>query len=110
MFLEGTIAKEWQSVQATYYLFIHSRKSTLRWASALIRKIWTVAWDQWEHRNRILHYKANAVSLEEIERIKLTIRQELSTGRCQLPKADAYLFRGTVNKILRRKVPQSDVA
>jgi hypothetical protein len=29
MFLEGTIAKEWQSVQATYYLFIHSRKSTL---------------------------------------------------------------------------------
>jgi hypothetical protein len=106
MFLKGTITKEWQTVQATYYLFIHSRKSTLRWASALIRKVWTVAWDQWEHRNGIIHGKAKEVSIEESERIKLTIRQEFSTGRCQLPKADAYLFLGTVDKILRRKVPQ----
>jgi len=105
-FLEGTIAIEWQSVQSTYYLFLQSRKTTLRWASALIRKTWEVAWDQWEHRNGILHGNSTIVTFEEIERIELNIRQEFSTGRCQLPKADAYLFRGTVEKILRRKVPQ----
>ena len=105
-FLEGTIVKNWQSIQATYYHFLQSRKTTLRWASALIRKSWEVAWDQWEHRNGILHDKDNAVSFEEIERITLNIRQEFATGRCQLPKGDAYLFRGTVDKLLRKKVHQ----
>jgi hypothetical protein len=70
-FLEGTIATEWQSVQATYYLFLQSSKTTLRWASALIRKTWEVAWDQWEYRN--------GITVEEIERIELTIHQEFST-------------------------------
>jgi hypothetical protein len=105
-FLEGTISKHWQPVQALYFLFTNSRKSTLRWASALIRKTWIVAWDQWEHRNGILHHKENNLTFDEIETIELKIRQEFSDGRCQLPQADAYLFRGTVNKILHRKIPQ----
>jgi hypothetical protein len=74
--------------------------------SALIRKTWTVAWDQWEHRNGILHDKENNLTFEEIETLELKIPQEFSDGRCQLPKADAYLFCGTVDKILRRKIPQ----
>jgi hypothetical protein len=82
------------------------QKTTLQWAYALIHKTWEVAWDQWEHRNRILHDNATIVTIEEIERIKLTICQEFSTGCCQLPKADTYLFKGNVEEILRRKVPQ----
>jgi hypothetical protein len=48
----------WESVRTDCRF--HSRGKSqevlgLRWVSALIRKLWTVAWDQWEHRNSILH-------------------------------------------------------
>jgi hypothetical protein len=99
---------EGMAIRSSYLLPIPtSKKTTLRWTSALIRKTWEVAWDQWEHRiNGILHDKSTRVTIEEIELIELTICQEFLTGRCQLPKADAYLFRGNVERFLRRKVPQ----
>jgi hypothetical protein len=53
-FLEGGLALYWQFAQQTYFKSIGSKKPG-RWVSALLRKLWTVAWDQWEHRNSILH-------------------------------------------------------
>jgi hypothetical protein len=50
LFLEGGLAVDWQFAQQRYFKPLRSMKSGRRWVSALIRKLWTVAWDQWEHR------------------------------------------------------------
>ena len=45
----------WAEVQHSWYLLLKKRNTGLRWASQLIRKLLNIAWDQWEHRNRINH-------------------------------------------------------
>ncbi|MFN9979508.1 MAG: hypothetical protein ACK53Y_06325, partial [bacterium] len=42
---------------------IGSRRTGKRWVIELIKKLWHIAWDLWEHRNGILH-KQNNISLE----------------------------------------------
>jgi hypothetical protein len=54
-FTFGNISVLWQEIQAHYFRERGKQNSGLRWTSALIQKIWQVAWDQWEHRNAILH-------------------------------------------------------
>jgi hypothetical protein len=56
-FIEGCPSHGWQSSQQQYYEFLCSRITGLRWLSALIHKLWQVAWDMWEHRNGVLHDK-----------------------------------------------------
>jgi hypothetical protein len=43
----GNISVLWQDIQAQYFQEIGKQNSGLRWTSALIHKIWQVAWDQW---------------------------------------------------------------
>jgi hypothetical protein len=54
-FLEGGLAFDWQFAQQRYFKSLRSMQSGRRWVSALIHKLWTVDWDQWEHRNSVLH-------------------------------------------------------
>ena len=49
--LEGCLSLEWQGVQQHYYLWMGIRKTGRRWLSSLIKKLWEIAWDQWDHRN-----------------------------------------------------------
>jgi hypothetical protein len=57
--LEGWASFEWSIAQQEYYKLIGSLKSGKRWMIALIKKLWLIAWDMWEHRNGILHEKEN---------------------------------------------------
>jgi hypothetical protein len=58
-FFEGWVHKEWDVLQTRYLSEISSRRSGKRWTSALISKMWDVAWDLWEHRNAVYHHKSN---------------------------------------------------
>jgi hypothetical protein len=53
--VEGWISIEWRQRQAHYFTANNKRNSVRRWVSALILKIWEIAWDLWEHRNGIEH-------------------------------------------------------
>ena len=57
--IKGWISRHWQDHQEKYLKGIKSRKSAKRWSTELIRKLWDIAWDQWEHRNGILHAVEN---------------------------------------------------
>jgi hypothetical protein len=63
-FLEGWIGIEWEATQQAYYNLTRSKKSGKRWFVSLIKKMWEVAWDLWEHRNGIAHSKDHAESEE----------------------------------------------
>jgi hypothetical protein len=58
-FFEGWVHKEWEVIQTKYLNEISSRRSGKRWTSALISKMWDVAWDLWEHRNAVYHHTSN---------------------------------------------------
>jgi hypothetical protein len=45
-FMFGNISVLWQEIQAQYFREIGKQNSGLRWTSALIQKIWQVAWYQ----------------------------------------------------------------
>jgi hypothetical protein len=61
-FLEGRPSVGWSEVQHRYYEFLDGRRTGLRWLTALIQKLWDVAWDMWDHRNRVLHDQEHSVA------------------------------------------------
>jgi hypothetical protein len=51
---EGWLSREWTNAQQAYYHVTKSRQTGKCWTIALIKKLWEIAWDLWEHRNRSL--------------------------------------------------------
>jgi hypothetical protein len=54
-FIEGIISDYWQNQQEEYYQHIQSKKSGLQWEIKIIRKLWIIAWEIWQHRNTKEH-------------------------------------------------------
>jgi hypothetical protein len=88
----GDISILWQEIQAQYFQEIGKQNSGWRWTSALIQKIWQVTWDQWEHRNAILHNSENLITQAEAMVIISRVQMELETGIQGLLQGDRYLF------------------
>ena len=63
--LEGLPVVGWAEVQQRYFAWVKSKYSGRRWLSELIRKLWNVAWDLWEHRNGILHKSDTSLSSQQ---------------------------------------------
>ena len=94
-FFEGCIAKDWeQEAQDVYYKWCRSRKSARRWTTALIQKLWNVAWDLWEQRNGIVHDAENAEILHNMAEIDDEIRAQFQQGHHGLQQRDHSLLLG----------------
>jgi hypothetical protein len=91
-FMFGNIYVLWQEIQSQYFREIGKQNSGLRWTSALIQKIWQVAWYQWKHRNAILHNTKNLITQAEASMIASRVQMELETGIQGLLQGDRYLF------------------
>ena len=90
--LEGCISSKWRDLMQRHYDHIESTKSSRRWASALIRKLWEVSWDQWDHRNGILKNSADPERLDGMEEIDEEIRRELARGPGNLRQRHRHHF------------------
>ena len=88
--LEGAPAIGWREVQQSYYEWLGLRKTGLRWLSALVQKLWDVAWDQWNHRNGILH--DNDESLVSVLQ-DLKIKEQYQQGSSGSTKDGQTVFR-----------------
>jgi hypothetical protein len=104
--LEGRPVLGWSTVQDRYLQKIHSRRSGLRWLTALIQKLWFIAWDMWDHRNKVLHDTENSVARDlQIQQIT----DQFAFGKAGLPsEAQALLGRGL--KILLHQQPAYQTA
>jgi hypothetical protein len=103
-FFEGCIAKDWEQAQDAYYKWCRSRKSARRWTTALIQKLWNVAWDLWEHRNGIVHAAENAEIIHGMAEIDIEICAQFQQGPHGLQQRDHGLFTGPVNGILAASI------
>jgi hypothetical protein len=74
---EGWLAADISNAQQYFYSASRFLRTGRRWLIELIKKLWGIAWDMWEHRNGILHQQDN-----EIVR--------LSTHHLHVKVSDAY--------------------
>ena len=103
-FLEGSISKAWRQAQEYYLAFSKSPRTSKRWTSALIQKVFEVAWDQWEHRNGILHDVDNKFDKATELRVNREIQNQFRIGKASLPRADHGLFHAGAQRILARSL------
>ena len=96
--LEGTPAIGWCEVQQSYYEWLGVKKTGLRWLSSLIQKLWDVAWDQWNHRNGILHDNDENL-LSKLQ--DLQIKEQYQQGSAGLTKDGKEMFRMGLAKTLK---------
>ena len=99
--LQGCVSTQWQITQARWYESLGSKLSAKRWTAAWIRKLWDVSWDQWEHRNDVVH-KGTTIETRKREMID-RIRQEWTIGYETLHQNFHRLFRGTVDALILKQ-------
>jgi hypothetical protein len=102
-FFEGWIAVEWSSAQQAYYTLMKSCRTGKRWVISLIKKLWDVAWDLWEHRNGIPHNTTNLVSEAELRTLDRKIRSIfLQLQIMSLSAQDRHLLSTLLPRLLKK--------
>jgi hypothetical protein len=102
-FIEGWIHREWTTAQQAYYQVIKSRRSGKRWTVELIKKLWAIAWDLWEHRNGILHETQNVVSKNELRSLnRRVIDTYTNLQSILLPAHDRHLLLVKLPRLLKK--------
>lgn len=98
-FFEGFMSIEWRQAHEKYLTRTKSFRSSRRWLSSLIRKMWQIAWDLWEHCNGYLHNKEDNLISQEVNR---QLEYEFDKGTKQLRQSTRALFAGGL-EVLRKK-------
>ena len=91
-FLEGGVLKDWAAKQQEYYDWLARKNTGKRWTTTLIKKLWEISWNMWEHRNGELHNPASPATLREHARLDALITLDYGNTR-RLCRKDRRWFR-----------------
>jgi len=89
--LDGWLGIEWRLQQEAYWNQWKWKKSSKRWTLELIKKLWNIAWDMWDHCNGILHHADRPHDDVLDSAINNQVRQ-LFSYRVQAVPWDAFTF------------------
>ena len=100
--LDGWLAVEWRAQQESYWSTWQRKKSTKRWISELIKKLWNVSWDMWAHRNGVLH--SSTTTREDIldSRIDAQLTSLYNLGVREIPRDAFTLFQTNLEDLLQQ--------
>jgi len=98
--LDGWIGIQWHLQQEAFWAQWKRRKSSKRWTTELIKKLWNIAWDMWDHRNGILHHMDQPRHDILDSAINDQIRQLFSHGLQAVPRDAFTFFRRPMEEIL----------
>ena len=100
---KGWTTEEWAIIQQEYYKLICSRKTGKRWLVEIIKKLWLIAWDMWEHRNSILHNTENVHSqTQEAQLNKKMCKLYSAAIRYMAHSPDNYLLGIPISNLIRK--------
>ena len=88
----GRWSPKWRHVQQRYLKSIKSKRSSLRWCTAIIYKLMLTVWDVWQYRNQLVFADDGELQVDERNRIHNLINQEFIIGRNDLLEGDQFLF------------------
>ena len=86
LFLDGCLTYQWSIIQQKYYDWKGYRNTGNKWASGLIRKLWDIQWDAWNHRNSMLHETPLANIMEGELSLDRSLRNEWARGFDNFPR------------------------
>jgi hypothetical protein len=102
---EGRWSTKWIDIQDRHFKNNHLRRSGLRWLTAVIRKLWTTAWDIWVHRNGIQQEVQMAARLAANRPV---IEDEYGMGTIGLAGYDHCLFNKRLTDRLAEALNKQD--
>lgn len=79
-FLMGRISLQWREVQQRYYEWLGHRNTGRKWATALIKKVWEVSWDMWDHRNEVRLNTLTPAKRRRLVALNLLVTDEYQRG------------------------------
>jgi hypothetical protein len=91
-FLEGCVLQAWAAKQQEYYEWLDRKNTGRRWETTLIKRLWQISWDMWEHRNGELTNPSSPALLREHVRLDALLALEFNDLR-SLAKKDRRWFR-----------------
>ena len=86
LFLDGCLTYQWAMIQQKYYEWKGYRNTGNKWASGLIRKLWDMQWDAWNHRNSMIHDTPLANIMEGELSLDRSLRNEWARGFVNFPR------------------------
>ena len=90
VFMEGCLSIEWKVHAST---FLTSKQSTRQWIASLVKKLWLVSFDTWDHRCNDLHKNQLSNKFHELVNIHRSIRLLLQINTIQfLPHQKQLLY------------------
>jgi len=100
--MDGWLGLEWCAQQEAYWNLWKRQKSSRCWATELIKKLWNISWDMWDHCNSILHNTSQ--SWEDIldSTINDQVRQLFSQGLQAVPHDAFNFFAQPVEELLSK--------
>jgi len=90
--MEGLPSTSWRHLQQCYYHRHNSRRSSKRWAKGLFVHLHHLAWNQWEHRNKIKHDSDQARYLRMERRLNHQIERFCAQTHSDLPPRERLHF------------------
>ena len=91
-FLLGRVSRKFAEVQSEHFKSIQSRRTGRPWLTGLIRQVWDLSFQMWEHRNNILHSDYSPHQLAKLERLRTQAREQFLQGtRGLLPQDHHFL-------------------
>jgi len=99
--LDGWLSQCWRHQQEQVWSQIHSKKSSQRWMSAFIQKLWDITWDMWDHQNKELHLGGQ----DQQQILHSTVNAQIEAaykGRAQqLPRDALHLLHNPKTMVLQ---------
>ena len=95
----GCWAKGWAHLQQLHFESFGWKRTGKRWLAALIKKLWNVSWDMWEHRNGILHNREASVLREQEKQL---IKTEFELGFDYFPRNLRSMINLSIEDVLKR--------
>ena len=98
--LFGRLAPIWTHRHADHIPSENQHKSK-RWTIQLIKKLWDVSWDLWEHRNGIQHSEDHPWRIIEKQTLAAAIREQFRIGITTLARRDHSKLQGRPEDVLQ---------
>ncbi len=99
--IEGWLPLVWRLEQEHYWSHIRTQKSSKRWTSELIKKLWDVAWDLWDQHNEALHN--DTINRDILDsHANDQIRNIYQHGSTTLPRDALHLIRAPLDAQLQK--------
>jgi hypothetical protein len=70
------------------------------WLQALIKKVWEVSWDMWDHRNEVRTTTITPATMWETENLNKQIIEQFEEGAAGLGQKDHYLLAKSLAHVL----------